>query len=281
MELGFIVPIPCLQKFGIHSTYHLVLAHLIHIDAYSAWYKGRSKLGDYITLDNASFEVGDDSFNDKDLIEMALKVGAAEVMAPETAFDAFDTVDKMILFMQTFRRVKGAEKSLKVFGTVHGDTYEDIEYCYQKFLDLGVNTIGFSCRLDPKMKYKPYHQNDSLRRGLVRFEIIKRLLEDGRIDQKRRHHLLGLNHPYELSFYDQKFSFIKSNDSSAAYLAGVTGVNLRVMSYEKPNVRITFLFAPKLTQRTINTIYDNITYLKNIAKSGVNSNDSKSKSNYR
>jgi len=75
IDLGFIVPTMWLEQFATFSNYHLVLAHMIRDDPkYLEFYRRRSREGDFITLDNSSYELGDGVFTEQDLLDFAKEV---------------------------------------------------------------------------------------------------------------------------------------------------------------------------------------------------------------
>jgi hypothetical protein len=236
IKLGFIVPPKSLSwTIPFFTTYHLILAHILEAsEKYKSIYSRLAAKGDYITLDNSSFEMGDDIYSPSQLIDMALEVGATEVMAPETYLSSSDTKKKMMKFLKEFEPRRGI---LKVFGTVHGKTLHEVTECYKAFVDMGVDTIGFSCRLNcPDATSILPITYPTLKSSIIRASIIQQLRDDNVLDKSKRHHLLGLNHPLELCFYADLHDEIASCDSSAAY---VNAYNLTEMSkcgaYQKPH----------------------------------------------
>lgn len=58
-----------------------------------------------------------------------------------------------------------------------------------------------------------------------RVMTLKRLLDDGIINTKKPHHLLGCAHPREYSFYnDPSFNWIKTLDTSSPIVHGIKKV---------------------------------------------------------
>ncbi len=244
IKLGFIVPTNVLGDYAIMSDYHLVLAHMIRDDPdYLAFYRTRSLQGDFITLDNSSYELGDDVFSEDELLDFAEAVGATEIMAPETYQDADSTISKAIIFMD---KIRSKNEHMRVFCTVHGKSYEDYLRVIDTYLHLGVDTIGLSCRLDQEPDTgtnrihvghsKEWH-SASVRIQLVQ-SIAKRLEESTNLHSIV--HLLGLNHPCELAFQARLDYLVRSNDSSAAFLAGMEGQGVTDFFYEKPKAPINF-----------------------------------------
>lgn len=247
MQQGIICPTHYLRKFAIFSEYHLVLAHMVeNSEDYGSFYGGLSSKH-FRTLDNSSFEIGDDVYSEGDLVSLAKIVNANEIMAPESFENGEETALKILDF-----RSKVPE-DIRVFGTIHGRTVEEITKC---FLDVYkfVSTIGFSCRLDFegdehfndlvtvfKLGF-PYY-NKTVERSFKRFHIVKSILREvekrGLDISHLDFHLLGLNSPLEVSWYTGE---LRSFDSSCAYISGRNGVSLVDSSrdYIKPKDGVKF-----------------------------------------
>lgn len=269
MKIGIICPTYHLGSFAKRSNYHLVLAHMVEKDLrYRNFYREMSKRGDYITLDNSSYELGDDIYTPQQLINLALEVGASEVMAPETYCDADATIEKVCTFIDVFSSVKN-KGNLKVFATVHGETLMDVHRCVETVIKEGVSVIGFSCRLDyPIPGYSRYDLPgmESWNRSVVRLHTVfslRKLMEKYR-DRNIEYHLLGINHPMEIAYYDT-IGFgntIRSVDSSCPYLNGVEGVRISDAPYVKPRYKIDFEDEEELHFEATKLIHDNIHILK-------------------
>jgi hypothetical protein len=239
MKLGLIV-----NPQNLHSAepwltdYHLVLMHLIVSDpVYREFYKRKAKEGHFITLDNSSFEVGDDVYTPEQLLDAAVEIGASEVMAPEHYGSATKTVSKVQSFMLAFRNLPQARRSkMKVFAVAHGSTFTSVLWCIERFVSYGIDTIGLSCRLD-LFPTDPYDVrlsfSDTWRRSWTRIVLVKKILRDF-TDQSRfpAIHLLGMNHPFELAYY--KGSLIRSNDTSAPFVNAMLRRDMDRITYEKP-----------------------------------------------
>lgn len=243
IKLGFIVPTNVLKQYAVMSDYHLVLAHMVRDDPdYLQFYRDRSDNGDFITLDNSSYELGDDVFSEDELLEFAKAVGAREIMAPETYQDAESTMNKAKAFVDN---IKSKNSDMQVFCTVHGSTYSEYLNVIDTYLELGVDTIGLSCRLDqePKSRNRVHvgHSRE-WHSAMVRVRLVQDTVKmlGSSTNTNSVVHLLGLNHPCELAF-QARFNFlVRSNDSSAAFLAGMEGRGVTDFFYEKPKAPINF-----------------------------------------
>lgn len=267
MQIGIITPTKYLEEFATKSRYHLVLAHMVEGNStYRDFYKSMSERGDFITLDNSSYEMGDDIYTANDLIELAHLVGAQEVMAPEEYPDGEATVKKVEAFMKGF-----TDKKLSVFATIHGKDFADAYVCFHKCVGLGVDTIGFSCRLDFRIFEQPYneHDGDSLQRSNVRMAFIRQVYHRA-MGMKVCYHLLGLNHPWELLFY-RGMNLIRSHDSSGPFQAGYLGSSFKDPNYKKPTLGLDFDMISHLGEREKRNINNNIKFIMELGNDNQSS----------
>jgi hypothetical protein len=268
MKQGIIVPTAYLNEFAILSDYHLVLAHMVDQDpVYRDFYYQRSVAGDIITLDNSSFELGDDVFSPEDLVKFAEMVGATEVMAPERFPDAYKTADVIREFCEM---MSGLDKRRPVFATIHGRKLSEALMCGEAVLAANyplVQTIGLSCRLDFEHIVHPFKE---YQQALSRYELYVELCEhvlhkypDVKV------HLLGLNHPIELTLYhgDDR---VRSNDTSAAWTNAYLDKIVNTIDYEKPSYQIDFGFSDDISDRMHNLVMDNIEMLSILGNLGCN-----------
>jgi hypothetical protein len=274
IKLGIITPTKYLNQFAV-SDYHLVLAHIVESnDEYRDFYKKRSEEGDFITLDNSSYEIGDDHYTPSDLIELAEEVGASEVMAPEHYLDADKTIEKAGAFLEEFRAKVGP--NLGVICTAHGKDLDDIIRCHDELIKLGTDTIGLSCRLDCELpSYSRVSElieeetNISMIRSLKRVGIVVEIMTRRHVSKKlKAYHLLGLNHPRELQMYyhiKRAGLNIRSNDSSAAFLAGLNEIVFS-RQYLKLPVSLDFDLDIEMSNDQVETIDTNIDILTEYAR---------------
>jgi hypothetical protein len=268
MDLGIICPTRYLNDFVIKSRYHLILAHLVEKDeTYRKFYIERARAGDFITLDNSSYELGDDIYTPKQLIDLALQVGAQEVMAPEHLRDGEKTFRKVETFSEEFHRHDGA-KDLKIAITIHGQTMGEIMSCFNRCSHVaGVSTIGLSCRLDFPLTGRTVVPNATLRRSLCRIAIFNEVRQEVETNEDPMCiHLLGMNHPSELLYY-KGFKVVRSHDSSAAFILGYYGFDLDFgPGYTKVSHKLDFDLNVVLSRKRFDAITNNILMLQEAMK---------------
>jgi hypothetical protein len=267
IKLGFIVPTRFLNMFACMSDYHLVLAHMIRDDGeYSEFYRNRSRNGDFVTLDNSSYELGDGVFDEEDLLDFAYDVEASEIMAPETFGDCDSTLGKVAEFMN---ELKSRDNNMRIFATAHGSSYSEYLRCIKGLVDMEVDTIGLSCRLnEPPTVTNTIFCNYTIAwtSAFVRLNLMVDVASLFASKKKvPQIHLLGLNHPCELPLQRNYDHLIRSCDSSAAYLSGLRYQTITDFNYIKPATKINFGEERILTDDEVCSIMGNIHQLKGFA----------------
>jgi queuine/archaeosine tRNA-ribosyltransferase len=147
-------------------------------------------------------------------------------MCPEVAFNSSGTIDAVVNFIN---KVPGFSLSAKLFGTVHGTSYQNVVQCYKEVSKL-VDYVGFSYRIwcdDLIISYP----NKTIERALMRINIIQKMVRDCYIEKDKPTHLLGISDPLEI-IEQSKHSFIKSCDSSTAFIHGKNKVVFRERGLE-------------------------------------------------
>lgn len=267
MKYGIICPTSDLQKFACRSDYHLVLAHMVEFDEhYASFYRERSECGDFVTLDNSSYEIGDGAYSPSSLVQIGRKVRANETMAPEVFQNGKETAVKILEFCEEVKH------KIKIFGVIHGTTVDEILTCF-KAVYQRVDTIGLSCRLGATDVLIP-SGNESMRKARFRFVIVNqlfRMIKEEQLDVSHLNfHLLGLNSPVELLWYGDE---IRSCDSSCAYISGEYGIKLRdifLEDYQKPANAVIF-DNPPVSVETEKIVSDNIDFIKSLMEKRMGS----------
>lgn len=96
MKGALITPTEYLKDVQPYSNYHLVLVHKVIYDAkYQQFYAERSKVGDYIILDNSAVERGGKAVPMKEIVLAAILIKPAIVILPDIMFDSRKTLDQL------------------------------------------------------------------------------------------------------------------------------------------------------------------------------------------
>ena len=224
MKIAIICPVPHLRDFAIQSDFHLILPHLYNkFPEYLEFYKERIKKGDFVIQDNSFFEL-EKSFDWRHSIEYAEDLKVSELVIPEVLNDREGCKKIRESFLNNvYYKYKS---KIPLLAVAQGKNAEDL---IDDILDLQnvneISTIGipFDLRWED-LFYTQGVPSLTLRRVLNRWYVINKLVEISEIVglKLKPVHLMGLSDGIELSHYrdKEKFYFIRSNDSSSAYVHG-------------------------------------------------------------
>ena len=142
MKCAIITPIPLLETYAVLSdNYHLILGHILTKEPqYMEFYKARAAEGDFVILDNSAHEFGVGS-NIDGLINLAIEVGASEIVLPDRLFFGDDT---LYYAQQAYYKVRREIPYISIMGVPQGRTLAEYSECLQGLVELGVDTIGIS-----------------------------------------------------------------------------------------------------------------------------------------
>jgi hypothetical protein len=120
------------------SHYHLCLAHLVHqYPSYREFYAKRSRLGNFVILDNSAHEHGRGEPGEV-LASAAQAIHPSEIVLPDVLFDSAGTVELS-------RKALPQLVSLAPLMVVpQGRNFDEWKWCLDQLLPLGPQTIGIS-----------------------------------------------------------------------------------------------------------------------------------------
>ena len=96
MRAAFVSPVQYLNDVQSFSDYHLCLTHLVILNRrYREFYKNRSKLNDYIILDNGAVEKSGRSVPMRDIVTAAILIHPTVVVLPDFLFDGKKTLTEL------------------------------------------------------------------------------------------------------------------------------------------------------------------------------------------
>ena len=232
IRLATILPIAYINKIdrSYDSQICMLLAHQALKSAkYLKIYKKRQKEGGYLILDNSAYEFGKAISND--LLFNVIKVAQPdEFVLPDAICDFKTTIKLTSNFLEKYNN----EGKIKLMAVPQGKTIDEYIECYKYFsTNTLIDTIGLaskSTELLPRI-------NDYIS---GRHYVLETLIAKGLIC-KKPHHLLGLGDSghHELKVLKQ-YTFIRSCDSSAAYIHAKNGLVFNDKSYTKISEKIDF-----------------------------------------
>lgn len=264
MQHGIICPVSQLERFATQSKFHLILPHLIEqYPAYKEFYTYRAKEGDHVLIDNSIFEL-EKSFDYRKMIEYAEEIGAVEISAPEVLKDRDASRELRDEFLEYY--VKSGSK-VNILAVAQGRSIQEVENSYFELLGISeIKALGLPFDLDDNTgEYASTEGIESLtlRRVLNRYSLICGIDVIAILDklELKPTHLMGLSDAVELQLYKHgEYNWIRSNDSSTAFVHGVNGVRYteRGLPCEKIKQKLDFGGYKELTPGQIEDINYNI-----------------------
>lgn len=224
IKIAHEAPLSIMEAVRDRTDYDYALVHLFETHPnYFKFFKQSIGMGRTVILDNSIFELGE-AFDTERYVHWIKELQPTEYIIPDVLEDAEASIKNVEQWMKKYSDLPG-----KKIAVVQGVRLHDFVYCYQKYVELGVDKIAFTFRgslyewsscvyeiPDPSDRIKLYQWM------LGRICILEQLLELGVIDKNKPHHLLGCSLPQEFSHYKgEKFSWIESLDTSSPVLLGM------------------------------------------------------------
>lgn len=230
---------------------HLLLAHQVLKDKnYVSYYSKKKLAGDYIILDNSAFEFGEAISSD--ILRKAIKIiSPNEFVLPDTLFNKDETIKRSTEFIKAFPPTQ-----LKYMGVAQGKTLNEWLSCYECFSrNSSIYSIGLGAVYSPKTIFD---NDDTSEIVSGREFLINKLIEKNILNPDKPHHLLGLGDSGHLEIQQlKKYKWIRSCDSSAAYILAKHGVSISInKKYKKIKEKIDF--GDKFNKKTHDLLTKNI-----------------------
>ena len=262
MKISHESPLCLLDQSRSYNDYDYALVHLFETEpTYLQFFKDSLKQGRTVLLDNSIFELGT-AFDSERYAHWIDELKPTEYIIPDVLEDTQWTMDKALDWKENYWGK--TPKNSKCIGVVQGKSYEDIVQCYN-YLDneIGVDKIAISFDYSYYLEVCP-HPNKWMSYALGRVQTLTRLLNDGVINTKKPHHLLGCALPIEFMFYRQGFDWLESLDTSNPIVHALLGIGYEPggLDSKKSLKLIELLNTPEPSVATMHTINHNIKYFK-------------------
>lgn len=262
IKISHETPISLLEESLTFNDYNYCLVHLFetHPEYYN-FYRRCVLEGKEVLLDNSIFELSK-AFESKRFAYWVEKLSPDYYIVPDSLENYQETVNNYERFIKEYSRLPG-----KKIGVIQGKNYQELVDCYKSLLDLGVDKLAISFdysyynSLSPKL-----NKLEGWVKG--RQSLIDNMLEDGIIDEKKEHHLLGCGLPQEFKYYNSKdYSFIKSLDTSNPIVSGVFKIKYQDHGLDdKPKMKLFQLIDLKLDEEQLEIVKCNIKKFKSFIK---------------
>jgi hypothetical protein len=259
MKISHESPLCLLDRSRSYNDYDYALVHLFETEpTYYQFFKDSLAQGRTVLLDNSIFELGT-AFDSDRYAHWIKELQPTEYIIPDVLEDTQWTMDKALAWKEKYSDLPG-----KTIGVVQGKSYEDIVQCYE-YLDnvIGVDKIAISFDYSYYLEVCP-HPNKWMGYALGRVQTLTRLLQDGVINTKKPHHLLGCALPIEFMFYRQGFEWLESLDTSNPIVHALLGLGYEPggLDAKKSIKLIELLNTPEPSVATMHTIKHNILYFR-------------------
>lgn len=243
MKVAIIAPIPNLVLTRAGSM-HLVLAHLVkHHHFYEQFYCREKK---FKTLDNGAFENGGVPLSIEEIVQIAARINADEIVLPDTMYSGKETaaqVKKAIDYLKE----KNLLSKYKLMAVVQGKTEPEWLECFEELHNIKeINTIAIN-KLSTPLVFGGSTTDSRL--------LVTKLLELHNKHTGKEYHLLGGSHEIIKEIKNQP-KWVRSIDSSAPI---EYGRRLIYLAQAKENLKTRIDF----TKDAVNPANKNI-ILKNI-----------------
>lgn len=222
MKVCHIVPADYVEEYNQNSSMHLLISQeVLRNKKYREKYLEKSLKGDFIIMDNGAFEYGN-AAPLNDVIEAVEVVQATEMVLPDCYLDGETTIKRVMNALNELE--KKSYRPVSLMAVPQGKTQEEYMWCFSVLLTINeIDTIGFSYGAINKAfdKYK-------LPPSLLRPTVISFVNQHFDLEASNKEfHCLGIGgHPHEIEFL-KKFEFIRSIDSSKAFVCAVRGINVK------------------------------------------------------
>ena len=259
MKISHESPLCLLDRSRSYNDYDYALVHLFETEpTYLQFFKDSLAQGRTVLLDNSIFELGT-AFDSDKFAHWIKELQPTEYIIPDVLEDTIGTMDNALDWKEKYSDLPG-----KTIGVVQGKSYEDLVQCYD-YLDniIGVDKIAISFDYSYYLEVCP-HPNKWMGYALGRVQTLTRLLNDGVINTKKPHHLLGCALPIEFMFYREGFEWLDSLDTSNPIVHALLdfGYEPGGLVSKKSIKLIELLNTPEPSVAAMYTINHNIKYFR-------------------
>lgn len=222
MKICHIVPANYIEVCNQNSSMHLLISQeVLKNKKYQEKYLERSLNGDFIIMDNGAFEYGNAAPLDN-VIEAVEAVQAKEMVLPDCYLDGEITTKRVMIALNELE--KKSYRPISLMAVPQGKTQDEYMKCFSILLLIDeINTIGFSYGAINKA-FERYKLPPSLLRPAVISFVNQHF--DLRSSNKE-FHCLGIGgHSHEIEFL-KKFEFVRSVDSSKAFVSAIRNIDIK------------------------------------------------------
>lgn len=249
-------PLDLFDDVQARTDYDYALVHLFEeSDEYYYKFLKAVKMGREVILDNSIFELGE-AFDTEKYYKWIEKLLPEWYIIP----DVLENAERTVKNAKEWQHLTG----IKSIGVAQGKTYEEMVWCYKEIaptVDKIAISFDYSFFEDwfsnEKTKYHKWVKGRQL--------LLRKMVDDGVIDIKKPHHLLGCGLPQEFAEY-RNYNFIDSLDTSNPVMAGIKGIRYNDVSglEDKPAQKLFTIINDKHSLEQISDVTYNCYWFRKI-----------------
>lgn len=232
MQGILIPPVPLLKLFAADQPMDLLLAHLLNIPEYKAFYlwKREARPRAYFTLDNSAHELKEGQAIER-LMSIANELQVNEVVIPDALFDAKKTVDNLLVSLDYLINDHQFTGLYDYMIVPQGETLEEYVWCFHEMLNAyGLTMMKYPIKFRSPVIGISKDYDDMFDGGLERLIKTEILPKSTTYGPKRLQiHLLGwVRSLWRLDSINNQFGrAIRSVDSSRPFTFAMHDINLK------------------------------------------------------
>lgn len=211
-------PLSIFKEIQLHTDGDYALVHLFETNgAYFEMFKDAVEAGRDVILDNSIFELGK-AFDPDRYAYWIRQLKPTWYIVPDCWKNGCETIRMFNTFTAKYPDLPG-----KRIGVAQGHSPEEVRMCYMAIepeCDMVAFNLDFSSEAPTPRGGVPY----SLRMSLGRRQVLEQLLEEGIINTKKPHHLLGCGVPQEVMWYPESWTWIRSIDTCNPVIHGMKDI---------------------------------------------------------
>lgn len=255
-------PLSMLEASRTYNDYDYALVHLFESQPeYYKFFKDSLKMGRHVILDNSIFELGE-AFDSVKYAEWIDMLEPTEYIIPDVLESCEGTINSAKVWC--YSTVYNIHANSKIIGVVQGKNYGELVRCYTALDGMGVDKIAISFDYSYYAEVFP-HPNKWVAFMMGRVLTLTRMMNEGVINKKKPHHLLGCAHPREFSFYTHPdFNWIETLDTSSPIVHGLKRVRYsdNIGNWVKEKTKLVDLLDAVPDSTYLEDIYYNIKHFK-------------------
>lgn len=220
----------------------------------------RKQKNSFIILDNGLFE--GDNLTNAELLVLIYEIKPDIFIVPDEWNDKNKTLVNAKSWILNYK--SKLPNNTQLMAVLQGKNYGELVECYQTLVDLDYKHISFNHSSEAYFDIFPT-KSKLKAQSEGRKYLIDNLMKDKILNPKLYHHLLGASTWYEFALYmEEKYSFIKSCDTSAPIINGALGVLFDDHEYEKPKQKLEEFMEMEFTPLQLSDINYNISVFREI-----------------